>query len=81
MVWSSTLEKFINAVIDEKAFDKISGYIDRAKESKEEKLLQEELTIRVQVISLPLPVLLAKEPDYITMCEEIFADLNDLCLW
>jgi 1-pyrroline-5-carboxylate dehydrogenase len=30
---------FINAVIDEKAFDKISGYIDRAKESKDVEII------------------------------------------
>jgi 1-pyrroline-5-carboxylate dehydrogenase len=64
---------FVNAVIDEKAFDKISSYIDQAKKDKG----------KVEVVAggnydkskgyfIEPTVLLAKTPDYTTLCEEIF---------
>jgi len=64
---------FINAVIDEKAFDKITAYIEQAKAD----------TGRVRIIAggnsdksvgyfIEPTIILSSEPDYVTMREEIF---------
>jgi 1-pyrroline-5-carboxylate dehydrogenase len=64
---------FINAVIDERAFDKISAYIDQAKKD----------TDKVEIIAggnhdkttgyfIEPTVILTSDPRYITMREEIF---------
>ena len=64
---------FVNAVIDERSFDKIATYIEHARESPE----------TVEIISggkydkskgyfVEPTVLLTKDPRYATMCEEIF---------
>ena len=66
---------FINAVIDEKAFDKISGYIDRAKESKDVEIIAGGTYDKSTGYFIAPTVLLAKKPDYITMCEEIFGPI------
>ncbi|MFN0187293.1 MAG: aldehyde dehydrogenase family protein, partial [Bacteroidia bacterium] len=66
---------FINAVIDEKAFDKISGYIDRAKESKDVEIIAGGTYDKSTGFFIAPTVLLAKKPDYITMCEEIFGPI------
>lgn len=64
---------FVNAVIDEKAFGKIASYIEQAKRD----------TGKVEIVAggkydkskgyfIEPTVLLAKTPDYTTLCEEIF---------
>lgn len=63
---------FVNAVIDKRAFDKISGYIDQAKkDSNVEVLFGGNYDDSVGYFIEPT-VLLAKDPQYTTMCEEIF---------
>lgn len=62
---------FINAVIDEKAFDKISSYIDNAKADGQEILIGGGHD-KSEGYFIEPTVILAKEPDYVTMCEEIF---------
>ena len=64
---------FLNAVIDEKAFNKITGYLERVKQDKEDA----EILIgggydRSKGWFIEPTVVLAKRPDYVTMCEEIF---------
>ena len=66
---------FINAVIDERAFDKIAGYIDRAKESKDVEIIAGGTYDKSTGYFIAPTVLLAKKPDYITMCEEIFGPI------
>ena len=66
---------FINAVIDEKAFDKISGYIDRAKDSKDVEIIAGGTYDKSTGYFIAPTVLLDKKPDYITMCEEIFGPI------
>lgn len=63
---------FINAVIDEKAFDKIAGYIDRAKEDKNAEIIIGGEYDKSEGYFIHPTVILAKTPDYVTMCEEIF---------
>ncbi len=62
---------FINAVIDEKAFDSISGYIARAKADGLEIIAGGNYDKSNGYFIEPT-VILAKEPGYRTMCEEIF---------
>ncbi|MBO4774816.1 MAG: L-glutamate gamma-semialdehyde dehydrogenase [Bacteroidales bacterium] len=62
----------INAVIDEKSFDNIAGYIDRAKKSPDaEIVLGGGYSKKVGYFVEPT-IIVAKTPDYESMREEIF---------
>jgi len=63
---------FINAVIDEKAFDKIAGYIERAKASGEAEVIIGGECDKSKGYFVQPTVILAEKPDYETMREEIF---------
>ncbi len=63
---------FINAVIDEKAFDKIAKYIDDAKASNDVEVIAGGNYDKSKGYFIEPTVLLAKDPKYTTMCEEIF---------
>lgn len=63
---------FVNAVIDEKAFDKISGYIADAKKSKDAKILVGGKCDKKKGYFIEPTVIVAKDAKYTTMCEEIF---------
>ncbi len=63
---------FINAVIDERAFDKIKGYIDGVKKSKDAKILVGGTCDKKTGYFIEPTVVLATDPKYTTMCEEIF---------
>ncbi len=63
---------FINAVIDEKSFDKIAKYIDDAKASKDVEVIAGGNYDKSKGYFIEPTVLLAKDPKYTTMCEEIF---------
>lgn len=62
---------FINAVIDEKSFDKIAKYIDTAKSDGLEVVAGGHYDKSKGYFVEPT-VLLTKDPMYTTMCEEIF---------
>ncbi|VAW20631.1 Delta-1-pyrroline-5-carboxylate dehydrogenase [hydrothermal vent metagenome] len=63
---------FINAVIDEAAFDKLAGFIEKAKQDKDaDVIFGGEYDKSVGYFIEPT-VILAKKPDYITMEEELF---------
>ena len=66
------LGNFINAVIDEKSFDKISSYISDAKNSPEATVLAGGDFDKSKGYFIHPTVIEAKNPGYITMCEEIF---------
>ncbi|TNE67720.1 MAG: L-glutamate gamma-semialdehyde dehydrogenase [Bacteroidetes bacterium] len=63
---------FFNAVIDNKAFDKISSYITAAKESDQVEVIAGGNFDKSKGYYIEPTVLLSKDPKYITMCEEIF---------
>lgn len=63
---------FINAVIDEKAFDKIAKYIDRAKESADAEVIIGGEYDKSKGYFIKPTVILAKTPDYETLSEELF---------
>ncbi|MFD1164729.1 L-glutamate gamma-semialdehyde dehydrogenase [Sphingobacterium daejeonense] len=63
---------FINAVIDEKAFDKITKYIDRAKNSKDAEVVIGGEYDKSKGYFIHPTVIVAKKADYETMSEELF---------
>lgn len=63
---------FFNAVIDERAFDKISAYIDAAKQSERVKVIAGGGYDKSKGYFIEPTVLLTEDPRYTTMCEEIF---------
>jgi 1-pyrroline-5-carboxylate dehydrogenase len=63
---------FINAVIDEKSFDRIARYIDSAKASSDAKVLVGGSYDKSVGYFIHPTVIEAKDPKYITMCDEIF---------
>jgi 1-pyrroline-5-carboxylate dehydrogenase len=62
---------FVNAVIDEPAFKKITGYIDRAKQDGIEVVVGGNYDKSVGYFIEPT-ILLTDDPNYVTMQEEIF---------
>ena len=63
---------FINAVIDERAFDKISGYIAQAKKAEGVKVVAGGNYDKSKGYFIEPTVLEVADPNYTTMCEEIF---------
>jgi len=63
---------FINAVIDERAFDKIASYIDNAKKSPDAEVIAGGNYNKSEGYFIEPTVILAKNPTYVSMCEEIF---------
>jgi 1-pyrroline-5-carboxylate dehydrogenase len=63
---------FINAVIDEKSFDKISKYIDDVKGSDKASIIAGGRCDKSKGYFIEPTVIEAKDPKYVTMCEEIF---------
>jgi 1-pyrroline-5-carboxylate dehydrogenase len=63
---------FINAVIDEKAFDKITKYIDRAKASDDAEVVIGGEYDKSEGYFIHPTVILAKTADYETLSEELF---------
>jgi 1-pyrroline-5-carboxylate dehydrogenase len=63
---------FINAVIDEKSFDKIASYIDNAAKSPDAEILVGGKYDKSKGYFIYPTVIEAKQPQYVSMCEEIF---------
>jgi 1-pyrroline-5-carboxylate dehydrogenase len=63
---------FINAVIDEKSFDKIKSYIDNAKNDPKAKIIAGGHCDKSKGYFIEPTIIEAEDPKYITMCEEIF---------
>jgi 1-pyrroline-5-carboxylate dehydrogenase len=65
-------ENFINAVIDEKAFDKITSFIEKAKQSQDVEIIAGGNFDKSKGYFIEPTVIVSKKPDYVTMCEELF---------
>ncbi|WP_028298452.1 L-glutamate gamma-semialdehyde dehydrogenase [Olivibacter sitiensis] len=63
---------FVNAVIDEKSFDKLARYIDQAKEDADAEIIAGGTYDKSTGYFIQPTVILAKKADYITMKEELF---------
>lgn len=65
-------KNFVNAVIDEKSFDKLEQYIHAAKDSQEASILAGGNCDKSHGYFIEPTIIEAKSPDYVTMCEELF---------
>jgi 1-pyrroline-5-carboxylate dehydrogenase len=63
---------FVNAVIDEKSFDKIMGYINNAKKSDKITVIAGGNGDKTKGYFIEPTILQTSDPYYTTMCEEIF---------
>jgi 1-pyrroline-5-carboxylate dehydrogenase len=63
---------FINAVIDEKSFDKLAKYIDAAKKDSKVEVIAGGNYDKTKGYFIEPTIILAKDPKYVTMCEELF---------
>lgn len=63
---------FINAVIDEKSFNSITGYIDRAQKDPNASILVGGEYDKSKGYFIQPTIIEAKDPKYESMCEEIF---------
>ncbi len=72
---------FINAVIDERAFDKIAGYIEQIKKDEEAKILVGGSYDKSKGYFIEPTVVLTSNPKYSTMCEEIFGPVLTIYIY
>lgn len=63
---------FINAVIDERAFDKITSYIANAKNDPSVEIVAGGGFDKSKGYFIEPTVILASDPNYVTMCDELF---------
>lgn len=72
---------FINAVIDEKSFNSITKYIDAAKKDKKAKIWVGGNYDKTKGYFIEPTVIEAKDPKYVTMCEEIFGPVLTIYIY
>ena len=63
---------FINAVIDEKSFDKLKSYIDQVGQSGDAEIIAGGKCDKSVGYFIEPTVILTRNPKYVTMCEELF---------
>ena len=63
---------FVNAVIDEKAFDSIAGYIEKARNNPMNEIIAGGKYDKSKGYFIEPTVIVTKDPASLTMCEEIF---------
>ncbi|MDD4747225.1 MAG: L-glutamate gamma-semialdehyde dehydrogenase [Salinivirgaceae bacterium] len=66
------LSNFVNAVIDEVSFDKIAGYIERAKKDKDAEVIFGGKCDKTNGYFIEPTVILTTNPNYVTMVDELF---------
>lgn len=72
---------FVNAVIDESSFEKLKGFIDRAKEDKDAEVIFGGNCDKTIGYFIEPTIILAKKPDYITMEEELFGPVLSIYVY
>jgi 1-pyrroline-5-carboxylate dehydrogenase len=63
---------FVNAVIDEKSFNKLASYIDAAKNDARVEIIAGGTYDKSKGYFIEPTIIVAKDPKYVTMCEELF---------
>lgn len=63
---------FINAVIDERAFNKITGYIEQARKNPKNEIIVGGGSDKSKGYFVEPTVIVTEDPSSVTMCEEIF---------
>ncbi|HEX8328450.1 MAG TPA: L-glutamate gamma-semialdehyde dehydrogenase [Hymenobacter sp.] len=69
---------FINAVITEASFDKLAKYIDGAKADPEAEIIAGGNYDKSKGYFVEPTIIVAKDPKYVTMCEELFGPVLTL---
>lgn len=72
---------FVNAVIDEKSFDKIASYINGAKSSPDTEIVAGGNFDKSKGYFVEPTIIQAFRPDYVTMCEEIFGPVLSIYVY
>lgn len=72
---------FINAVIDEKAFDRISSYIDKIKAADDAEILVGGTYDKSKGYFISPTVVQTSNPKFLTMCEEIFGPVMTIFVY
>jgi 1-pyrroline-5-carboxylate dehydrogenase len=72
---------FINAVIDEKSFDKIEEYIKQVKKDKEAKIIVGGKCDKSKGYFIEPTVIEVSNPKYVTMCNEIFGPVLTIYIY
>jgi 1-pyrroline-5-carboxylate dehydrogenase len=72
---------FINAVIDEKSFDKLASYIDAAKKDSGVEIVAGGNYDKSKGYFIEPTILKVSDPKYVTMCEELFGPVLTLYVY
>ncbi|MBK9284645.1 MAG: L-glutamate gamma-semialdehyde dehydrogenase [Sphingobacteriaceae bacterium] len=72
---------FVNAVIDEKSFDKLKSFIDKAKTDKGVEVIAGGNCDKSTGYFIEPTVLKVDNPQYVTMCEELFGPVLTLYVY
>lgn len=72
------MSNFINAVIDEKSFDKLASYIDEAKNDNNVEIIVGGGYDKSEGYFIEPTVIVTKDPKYTTMCTELFGPVLTL---
>jgi 1-pyrroline-5-carboxylate dehydrogenase len=72
---------FVNAVIDEKSFDKLAKYIDGAKKDKGVEIIAGGNYDKSKGYFIEPTIIVAQDPKYVTMCEELFGPVLTLYVY
>ncbi|MCC6721852.1 MAG: L-glutamate gamma-semialdehyde dehydrogenase [Bacteroidia bacterium] len=72
---------FINAVIDEKSFDKISSYINSAKNDNNVEIIVGGNCNKTSGYYIEPTIIVTTDPKYRTMCEEIFGPVLTIYIY
>ncbi len=72
---------FINAVIDEKAFNSITGYIEEARQNPLNEIIAGGKYDKSKGYFIEPTVIVSKDPSSLTMCEEIFGPVMTIYVY
>ena len=72
---------FINAVIDEKAFDSITGYIEKARQNPMNEIIAGGKYDKSKGYFIEPTVIVTKDASSLTMCEEIFGPVMSIYIY
>ena len=72
---------FINAVIDEKSFDKMEGYIKQVKKDKDAKVIIGGKCDKAKGYFVEPTVIEVTDPKYVTMCNELFGPVLSIYVY
>jgi 1-pyrroline-5-carboxylate dehydrogenase len=72
---------FVNAVIDEKAFNSITGYIEKARQNPMNEIIAGGKYDKSKGYFIEPTVIVTKDPSSLTMCEEIFGPVVTIYIY